>query len=445
MKKRADTGSRTVQDKYIERWLAGKKPNTVESYRLAMRLYLDFTKKTTEELILEKWHDMKREPIKQTDVAENRLRDFYRYLTEEYVDKRGKHLSAGSAKIYVRGAIASFYQANKVPLIIKSSEFEGAPRAENETEKMRPEQIEKLAYYAPTPRDKAIIWVGFQGGMDVSTVSNLNWGHVEKEIENPPMGAVLLRGLLRTKIRGKATGRFTTCIYKTAVQHLRKYLEKQFGEDYAKKLKYDEPLFLGRHGKRIVPGDIQKMLRKIAPQSEIASGRLNHSDINPLRPHALRASFADQMGKAGASKQFVDYLMGHKLSYDTAYFGGEEGLREAYVKYAEQALEPKGITPNLEKTLQEQRTALANQSVEINSLRQQLDQMRRGMEPFTKAYEQLTKLVGEEQATQEVLRTFVEQDEEYKKQLDEQREEMARHPEEYPAKRRFEKQKKEEK
>jgi integrase/uncharacterized coiled-coil protein SlyX len=403
MKAREDKGNGTVnleQDKYVQRWLAGKKPNTVESYKLAMRLYLDFTKKIPEELILEKWNDMKKTPIEQTDVAENRLRGFYSYLTEEYTDKRGRHLSAGSAKIYVRGAIASFYQANKVPLIIKSSEFEGAPRAENETEKMRPEQIEKLAYYAPTPRDKAIIWVGFQGGMDVSTLAGLNWGHVEKEIENPPLGAILLRGLLRTKIRGKATGRFSTCIYKTAVQHLRKYLEKQYGEDYAKKLKYDDPLFLGRHGKRIVPGDIQKMLRKIAPQSEIASGRLSHSDINPLRPHALRASFSDQMTKAGASKQFVDYLMGHKLSYGDAYFGGEQRLAEAYVKYAEQALEPKGLTPNLEKTLEEQKDTIVR-------LENQLTQTQKAMEPLSKALERLVEQVGEEEASKQLTNLFI--------------------------------------
>jgi hypothetical protein len=49
------------------------------------------------------------------------------------------------------------------------------------------------------------------------------------------------------------------------------------------------------------------------------------------------------MAKAGANKVLVDYLMGHKLNYDTAYFGGEEGLREAYVKYAKQVLEPQKV------------------------------------------------------------------------------------------------------
>jgi hypothetical protein len=54
--------------------------------------------------------------------------------------------------------------------------------------------------------------------------------------------------------------------------------------------------------------------------------------------------------------------MGHKLMYDTAYFGGEEGLREAYVKYAQVVLEPKQLVTNelLESRLQERIDGLAN-------------------------------------------------------------------------------------
>ena len=59
--------------------------------------------------------------------------------------------------------------------------------------------MERLAYYAPTLRDEAFIWCMFQSGSDVSTVCSLNWGHVMKEIANPPMGAVKLKELRRKK------------------------------------------------------------------------------------------------------------------------------------------------------------------------------------------------------------------------------------------------------
>lgn len=92
---------------------------------------------------------------------------------------------------------------------------------------MTAEQIEKLAYHAPTKRDKTYIWVAFQSGLDVSTVLSLSWGHIEKEFDNPPMGAILLRDLERRKEKGR---RFTSTIYRTAIRHLKSYLRERFGE-----------------------------------------------------------------------------------------------------------------------------------------------------------------------------------------------------------------------
>jgi len=377
------------KDKYVIRWLTGKADKTLEVYKNAMNLYVGFTKKTPEQLILEKWEDMKKEPIHQTDVAENRVRDFFKWLTTEYVSKRSrKPMAPASGKIICRGALASFYASNKVPLNFRRNDFKGATKAINATEKMRPEQIEKLAYYAPTSRDKAIIWCMFQGGMDVSTVCSLNWGHVQKEIEKPPMGAVMLRGLERKKEVGR---RFTTLIYKTAIKHLKTYLVERAGEDYAKKLKYDEPLFVGKFGGRHNTVYIQRMMREIAPKSGIANARALHADINPLRPHALRASFSNQMALAGATPHIIDYMMGHKLMYDTAYFGGEQGLRESYVKYAEQCLEPKGLTPQMEKTVAKQQEAIVNLQLELT-------ETKKNMAPFIEAYKKLSREVGEEDA-----------------------------------------------
>lgn len=95
--------------------------------------------------------------------------------------------------------------------------------------------------------------------------------------------------------------------------------------------------------------------------------------MNPLRLHALRASFSDQMAKAGASKILIDFLMGHKLDYDDAYFGGEEGLRESYVRYAEAALEPRQIKPatELADSIEKQGIVVSNLAAEVKKLRQE--------------------------------------------------------------------------
>lgn len=58
----------------------------------------------------------------------------------------------------------------------------------------------------------------------------------------------------------------------------------------------------------------------------------------------------------------IDYLQGHKLGFDCAYFGGEEGLREVYVRYAKLALEPKRIkaAPELVDSIEKQAIVVSN-------------------------------------------------------------------------------------
>ena len=294
-----------------------------------------------------------------------------------------------------------------------TKEFKGATRKINETEKMSAEQIESLVNLAESYRDRAVIWCMFQGGMDRSTVRNLDWGDVEKDILNPPMGAVMLRNLARKKEPDQT---FCTLIYETAVKHLVRHLNEEYGEHWkegkrrilVKKevgdkekyveefvdLEYDTPLFTGHRGHRLAGSTIAKMMRKIAPDSGIAGTRLAKATLNPLRPHSLRASFSDQMAKAGASKQLVDYLQGHKLSFDTAYFGGEEGLRETYVKYAQIALEPKRMkaAPELADSIARQDIVVSNLAAEVKKLREFKNSIENRLQQFEKAEQYIAQV-----------------------------------------------------
>ncbi|MCW4038383.1 MAG: site-specific integrase [Candidatus Bathyarchaeota archaeon] len=294
----------------------------------------------------EKWADMQEQP-KDQGFVEEQIKHFYQFLKTDYITRsKKKGLSPKTALTRV-AAIADFYRRHNEPLNIKLTQtFKEAlaGRPVNETEKMSAEQIESLTYYAPSLRDKAFIWVQYQSGSDVSTVCNLTWGHVAREIASPPHGAVMLKGIIRKKDPSKT---YVTFIYKTAIKHLKEYLTERWGRSYHSVLEYDSPLFMGEGkwiNRKISPKTMQSVMKDIAAKSSfLPKGQLAQADVNPLRPHALRASFSDRMAKAGANKVLVDYLMGHKLSYDTAYFGGEEGLREAYVTYAKQVLEPQRV------------------------------------------------------------------------------------------------------
>lgn len=345
------------KNKRLKHWLTGRPKNTLNIYLKAFRLWSGFRGMSADALIREKWKDTKKPPMNQ-GLVEDKLKEFYTWLTTKYkIEKRGMvlkgkkrgttgkvGLALGSASTYC-AAITDFYSRHNLRLNIKIAKaFKGgqAVRPVNETEKMAAEQIEELAYYGPTLRDKAVIWTGFQSGSDISTVCSLNWGHVMREIANPPMGAVKLKGLIRKKEPSKT---YISFIYKTAIVAIRAYLKERWGAGYAEKLQYDTPLFLGIgkwKDRRIKPRVIEDMMRELALKAPILpDGVVKAADINPLRPHALRASFSDRMAKAGANKLLIDYLQGHKMPYNDAYFGGEDGLREAYVKYAEVVLEPR--------------------------------------------------------------------------------------------------------
>lgn len=245
------------KDKYLVDWLRGRK-NVTTVYRPAMRRYFEFTGKSPKQLLEEKQNELSLPKMEQGKV-DRRLIAFFAWLKTECPNEKTeqKGLSAKAAKTYV-GAIADFYHRFNLKLDLNWSEdFKAAPLPENKTEKMTASQIEKIASFAPMLRDKAIIWCMFQSGSDVSTVLSWNWGHIESEFSNPPLGAVRINC-----IREKEAVPYQTFIYKTAIKYLRLYLEEEHGKDFASKLKYDTLLFLGRSGGRHDSDYFRDMLKR---------------------------------------------------------------------------------------------------------------------------------------------------------------------------------------
>lgn len=388
------------KDKRLKHWLSSRPQNTMNIYYKAFRIWSNFRGLNSEQLLREKWRDTKKLPMNQ-GIVEDKLKEFYKWLSEKYeIEKRGTvknglkrkktgkvGLALGSASTYC-AAIADFYRCHHLRLNIKMSQaFKGGQsvRPVNETEKMSAEQIGQLAYYAPSLRDKAIIWTEFQSGCDISTICSLNWGHVLGEIDNPPLGVVKLKGLIRKKEPSKT---YITFISKTAIEAIKIYLKEREGN--MDKLKYDTPLFMGvgRWGdRRIKPRMIDDMMRKVALKSQIIpKERLKSADINPLRPHALRASFSDRMAKAGANQLLIDYLQGHKMPYGDAYFGGEEGLREAYVKYAGIVLEPRKVESSeaLKGKISEQAVSISDLLEKNRELEARFDRLDKFVKKWVK-------------------------------------------------------------
>jgi integrase len=328
-------------------------------YVAAWKQFSEFSGMTAEALIQEKWKDTQRPPIDRTDKAELRIVDFRDWLKKRFGEGR-------TTSVYI-GAIQSLYKSSDVPLNLKKLGQRGftlsSARKENRSMKMTAEQVERLTHYVPSLRDKALVWMLFQSGLDINTVLKLDWGDVAEEFEEPPLTRVEFengetRDVPSVKIevvRKKAAIEHRTFICKTAIEMLKKHLTERFGADFAKKMDWEEPLFTGiiggNAGKRHDRRSVERLLHKVAPLTDLVKReRLEQATRNPLRPASLRASFSDALMGVRCPLDYIDFWMGHVSRYGGAYSSAE---RTDYCKFAWLALEPKGASPELEKRLRE--------------------------------------------------------------------------------------------
>lgn len=318
----------------IKKWIRGKSEGTVRNYITAMNLYINFTDLNPEQLIDEAEDDLKK-PMRDRGLPESRLLDFHKYLLTKHSKTRGKKtgslgVSKNLAKMYF-SAIRGFYKENGFHLNVKT------PKATNKKEnfklELRPKDVKKLIDLSPSLRDKAIILCMFQSGMDVSTICSINYGDVERELreEKEP--------LMIHIIREKESIEFHTFFGRDAIEALRLYLQER-ERKYEEKLQHDTPLFVKEGAKklsfeRITTNLIQNMFRDLALNAGIVTkDELEVSDINPARPHALRGAFSTILKLKGVNELFVEYMLGHSIPYNGAYFMPiSEELRGIYSEH----------------------------------------------------------------------------------------------------------------
>jgi len=378
------------KDEFLSRWLKNKKEGTRETYLSAFRAYSEFTGMTAEQLIKESDEEMKLKPSER-GVPERRVKSFFHWLQKEYVrKKRGKRkgeiipvggrepsgkkgVSSEMAKCYV-GAIRSFYSEFKYTIHIRRGEIESSPA--NRRFNFTIEDIRKMVEHAKTTRDRAIILCMFQGGMDESTLCSLNYGHVAKEIES---GKIPL--MLDVK-RKKVTESYLTFLAEDAVNALKAYLAERRRKE-VKDFSPDEPLFVRESWKRyrkerIRPKNVQDMFRDLALECGfVTKEELRKTHWNPARPHGLRSAFASLLRSAGVNEQDIDFFMGHKIPYQSAYYQREgERLRKTYAEASHVlAVFTSSSYKVFEDRLNEQGIAIKTLMAENKELKDQLNQV----------------------------------------------------------------------
>ena len=66
----------------------------------------------------------------------------------------------------------------------------------------------------------------------------------------------------------------------------------------------------------------------------ITEAELEFADINPMRPHSLRAAFSSILSLAGMNQRLIDYMQGHTDPYGGAYYRvSDEEIRGQYAEH----------------------------------------------------------------------------------------------------------------
>lgn len=323
------------EDPVLKRWFDTiVKQGTKYCYRTAFRAYAQYTGLSPSRLIDEALEDSKKDPRQRQDVLLTRVLGFYNWLKTEYPKKSrgqgvhkilGKGVSDTQALAFA-SAIRSFYSTYDLQVRMKGRRRLPKPKIENKRMIVGAEQVKVLVDHARTPRDRAIILVNFQGGLDVSTICSLKYRDVAE-------GLAKNQYPLKLELQRPKTGvDFYTFLGKDAIEALKAYLSDMKARRVS--FAHNTPLFLQDRGKQgLKTGNVQSMMREVAARAGFVDDKNNGNEFNPLGPHALRESFGSIMVNSGVPDTIVDFWLGHEIGeMAEAYKGVQfDSLRQMYL------------------------------------------------------------------------------------------------------------------
>ncbi len=335
----------------LREWLQDVKPHTRANYLTEFRKYVEYTGLTPRQMIDEAEAELRLHRRQRGKVKE-RILGFYEWLINEYTTSRRvrgrikKGVTPYRARIAVR-AILSFYRKNGITINVKLPK--AVPSKENFRIELTPGDVKRMVAKAGSLRNRALILLGFQSGLDVKTVTMLDVGDlprgvldaVKRHRGNPDkvLEEVPTPWLLHI-VREKAGVDFHTCIGRDGAEALVLYLWERL--EKGEEVSLSSPLFVreekgyhktrGTEDKRILERHVHEFMRTLAVEAGVVEAeRVERADINPVGFHALRASFSRILKANGMPDTFVEYMMGHALPYNSAYSKPlPEKLVEAY-------------------------------------------------------------------------------------------------------------------
>jgi len=367
------------EEPILKRWMSSiVKEGTRKSYKTAFRNYAKFTGLSASQLIDEAIEDSKRDEREKKDIVLQRLLGFYSHLK-----------SLGKSEWYCNTSVQSvrsFYGTFNIYVILKKKSRLPKPHAENHRVRVTPQLLRQFLDSTKSLRDRAIMEVLFQSGLDCSSLCGLTYGDVSKglELDESPMRIPCdeNRLLQRPKTRSSNT-EFYTFIGRDAMESLKAYIRDVEAKGF--KFSDNTPLFFKEGTKSLefepmTTDIVQDLLRSLAVRMGYLKSKKDKGR-NPISSHSFRESFSSILTNANVNDAIVDFLLGHEIgTMAEAYKKTEyEKVREIYAQ-----IEPKLSLSNngngnhlalrqLEKENKELKETIQGLQARINALQQNLN------------------------------------------------------------------------
>lgn len=342
----------------LEKWmdeLSNRASSTRETYRIMWSLFCSFLGKTSEQILLERKADMKKEDRREQVRYERELKHFMVHLESEGYSISTRQVAWASVK--------SFFDTNYYPLQPRRGDYPTGQslghRAFTKAELKKLVELKEMSL-----RSKLIVFLLKDTGLRVGDLVRLKYGEISKQLE---AGEDFISLNITTE---KRKVRATTFIGDETIKFLKEYLDyRRKGTRNIEPEVITKDSWLIRHTEKFdkttrttISSLISQYIEKIGLKDELSA-------------HSLRKFTQTQLESAGVQPNWVKQIIGHKLEGSEGSYSRPtvEMLRVAYIKaYDALRINPRVLTNEDVAELVSENERLKNRLIAIETQQEEI-------------------------------------------------------------------------
>jgi len=295
---------------------------TLKVYTYCLSRFIDWIEKTPDKLIADC-------TTPEGDVNPQAIRNLSENIDDYIGELKATGSSPGTINVHI-SAVKAFLKANRIniPQILKPQ-----IRIMYHDRSPTPDELNNLLTYADL-REKVIITMLALGGFRVGTLCKLEYRHVKHDLEQniQPIHLHVEAQIVKAK-----TCDYDTFIGAEATKFLKEYLNLRKRGSPSGKIPPETiidttPLIRTkshREPKPLTRDQLSRVIRRLYTKAGLipSTPQKRYS----IRPHSLRKYFKTQLTALGTPREYIEYMMGHKIStYHDVKMNGIEYLRNIY-------------------------------------------------------------------------------------------------------------------